>query len=204
MLGMYSWTKQGAGSRNKRNFRGQIGLGGGEKDRFIVQLTVAKDGTKLKPYLIFKGASFNGTREYRRRTVAHELFNRLEDNAGNSYPPEEKIYLTCNESGNSNGILTKDILENVIFPYLKVEEGNRGSILLDDFKEHSTDVVKNYVKSFKSRDDTDNDEDRYDLINFHIMGSGIIPKSQPLDLFLGKIMKDFYRDLYDTYMLNIL
>ena len=51
--------------------------------------------------------------------------------------------------------------------------------LLDDFKGHSTDVVKNYVKSFKSGDDTNDDEDRYDLIDFHIMGGGITPKSQP-------------------------
>ena len=153
-------------------------MGGREKDCSIVQLTVAKDGIKLKPYLIFKGAFFNGTREYRRRTVAHKLFNRLEDNARNSYPPEEKIYLTCNESGNSNGNLTKDILENVIFPYLKVEEGNRSGVLLDNFKGHSTDIVKNYIKSFKSGDDTDNDEDRYNLIDFHIIGSRITSKSQ--------------------------
>ena len=102
-------------------------------------MTVAKDGTKLKPYLIFKGAFFNGTREHRRRTVAHKLFNRLEDNARNSYPLEEKIYLTCNESGNSNGNLTKDILENVIFPYLKVEEENRGGVLLEPVTQHIKD-----------------------------------------------------------------
>ena len=77
-----------------------------------------------------------------------------------------------------------------------------GGVLVDDFKGHSTDVVKEYVKSFKSGDETDDDEDRYELIDFHIMGGGITPKAQPLDLFLGKIMKDFYRDLYDTYMVN--
>ena len=38
--GMYSWTKQGAGGKNKRDFRGQVGMGGGEKDRFTVQLSV--------------------------------------------------------------------------------------------------------------------------------------------------------------------
>ena len=177
MSGMYSWTKQGAGGRNKRDFRGQIRTGGGEKDRFTVQLTVSKDETKLKPYLIFKGASFNGKREYRRRTVAYELFNCLDDNLGNSYPPAEKLYLTCNESGNSNGILTKDILQNVIFPHIKVEEGNRGDVLVDDFKGHSMDIAKNYVQSFKSGDENDDEEDRYNLIDFHIMGGGITPKS---------------------------
>ena len=126
MVGMYSWTKQGAGGKNKREFRGQVGTGGGDKDRFTVQLSVTKSGKKLKPYLIFKGAAFNGAREYRRNTVAYELLNRLDDKYGNSYPPEEKMHLTCNETGNSNGTLTKDILEKVIFPFIKVQEGNRG------------------------------------------------------------------------------
>ena len=73
---------------------------------------------------------------------------------------------------------------------------------MDDFKGHSTDVVKEYVKSFKSGDDSDDEEDRYDLIGFHIMGGSITPKVQLLDLFLGKIIKGFYRDLYDTHMIN--
>ena len=60
---------------------------------------------------------------------------------------------------------------------------NRGGVLADDFKGHSTDIVKDYVNSFKSGDDADDEEDRYELIDFHIMGGGIRPKSQPLDLF---------------------
>ena len=40
-------------------------------------------------------------------------------------------------------------------------------------------------------------------IDFHIIDSGIILKVQSLDLFLGKIMKGYYRDLYDADMLNI-
>ena len=202
MAGVCSWTKQGAGGRNKRDFRGQVGTGGGEKDRFAVQLTVAKDGTKLKPCVMFKGASFNGTREHRRRAVSHESLNRLDDDLGNSYPPAEKTHLTRNESGNSNGTLTKDILENATFPHIKVEEGNRGGALVDDFKGHSTDLAKEHVKSFKSDDDDDDDEDRCDLIDFYIMGGGITPKSQPLDLFLGKITKGYCRDLHDACMLN--
>ena len=67
-----------------------------------------------------------------------------------------------------------------------MKEGNRGGVLVDDFNGHSADVVKNYAKSFKIGDDADDDEDRHELIDLHIMGSGITPKSQPLDLFLGK------------------
>ena len=73
---------------------------------------------------------------------------------------------------------------------------------MDDFKGHSTDVAKEYVKSFKTGNDSDDEEDRYELIDFLIMGGGITPKAQPLDLFLGKIMKGFYRDLCDTHMIN--
>ena len=91
--------------------------------------------------------------------MAYELLNRLQDNYGNSYPPEDNIHLTCNETGNSNGILTKDILEKVIFPFINVEEGNRGGVLVDDYKGHSTDVVKEYVKSYKNGNDSDYEED---------------------------------------------
>ena len=58
---------------------------------------------------------------------------------------------------------------------------NQGGVLVDDFKGHSTYIVKDYVKRFKSSDDADDEEDRYELIDFHIMGGGIKSKSQPLD-----------------------
>ena len=75
---------------------------------------------------------------------------------------------------------------------------------MDNFKRHSMDIVKNYVKSFKSSDNDNNNEDQYELIDFHIIGSSIIiPKVQPLDLFLGKIMKEFHRDLYNICMINV-
>ena len=41
---------------------------------------------------------------------------------------------------------------------MKVEEGNQGGVLVDDFIGYSTDIVKNNVKSFKS-DDNDGDDD---------------------------------------------
>ena len=81
---------------------------------------------KLKPYATFKGVVSNGTRECCRNTIACELQNRLQDNYGNSYPPKEKIHLTCNETGNLNGVFTKDVLEKVTFLFMKVQEDNRG------------------------------------------------------------------------------
>ena len=49
-------------------------------------------------------------------------------------------------------------------------------MLVDDFKGHSTDIVKEYVKSFKSGNDSDDKEDWYELIDFLIMSGSITPK----------------------------
>ena len=75
----------------------------------------------MKLYLVFEGAAFNGAREYYRNTIANELLNRLLDNYGNSYLFKNKINLIYNETENSNGILTKDTLEKIIFPFIHVE-----------------------------------------------------------------------------------
>ena len=75
MAGIYLWIKEEVGSKNKREFRGQVGMSNNKKDYFTVQLTISKDRAKLKSYVIFKGVPFNSTREYYRRTIAYELLN---------------------------------------------------------------------------------------------------------------------------------
>ena len=117
-------------------------------------------------------------------------------------PPENKCCLVCNSTANSNTDLTIDILKRVMFPCLKIDELNRGDVLVDDFKGHRTDLAKGYVKSFKSGDCIDDEEDWHGLVNFHTMAGGITPKSQPLDLFPTKVMKGCYRDFYDIHMLS--
>ena len=47
-VGNYSWGKKDSGRRN-------VKTGGREKDRFTCQLSIAKDGTKLPPFIIWKG-----------------------------------------------------------------------------------------------------------------------------------------------------
>ena len=89
-----------------------------------------------------------------------------------------------------------------MFPYLKIDELNRGGALVDDFKGHGTDPVKDYVKNLKSVDWLDDDEDRYGLVDFHIVAVGITPKVQPLDLFPIKVMKGCFRDFHDIHMLT--
>ena len=83
----------------------------------------------------------------------------MQDNCGNSYLPENKIYLTYNKIGNSNDILNKNILEKVIFLYIKVREDNWEGVIIDDFRSYSIDIVKDYSKSFKSSNHTKNEED---------------------------------------------
>ena len=51
------------------------------------------------------------------------------------------------------------------------------SILPDNFKGYSTDVRKKYAKSVKSGDKNKNEEDRHNLIDFHMIDSGISLKS---------------------------
>ena len=54
--------------------------------------------------------------------------------------------MTCTKTGNSSGELTISILENVIFPEIGINDGLQGGILVDDFKAHSKDAVKAFVK----------------------------------------------------------
>ena len=80
---MCSQSKKGTGGKNKRVFRGQVGAGVGEKDCFSAQLTLTKDDTKLIPFVILKGTTFDGRREYLINTVPHELLHRRDENNGN-------------------------------------------------------------------------------------------------------------------------
>ena len=74
--------------------------------------------------------------------------------------------------------------------------------MVDDFRVHHKEEVKDFVKSKKSGNDTMPEKDRYELCQFEIMAGGITPKAQPLDAFIGKIFKGYYREYYDEYYLQ--
>ena len=42
----------------------------------------------------------------------------------------------------------------------------------------------------------------YKLCEFFIMACGITPKAQPIDAFIGKLIKTFYKEFYDEYSLT--
>ena len=162
----YSWGERNTGGR-------QVATGGKEKSRITVQLSICKSGRKLRPTIIYKGAipPPEGER-LKKKSIAYELFHRNPDKAGNLYPPKEDVHLMVNTTAKSSGQATIEVLEEVIFPEIGIQKKERGAMLVDDFKGHSTDDAKNYVKSVKS----DGDKDvSYDLCSFLIMSSGITP-----------------------------
>ena len=90
---MCSWSKIGAGGKDKEEHRAQVGTRGGDKARFTAQLSIAKDGTKMQSCTMLKDAAFDGTREHRENLV-HELKNLLCDAHENKHPPEDRTCLT--------------------------------------------------------------------------------------------------------------
>ena len=136
------------------------------------------------------------------RSVARELAHRLPDEYGNHYPPKDKAVLRCAPKANSNQELTKDILESVIFPHIGINDGHRAGVLLDDFKAHSADTVKELTTGKKSGSNDTPENERYDLCEVRIIPGGITMKVQPIDAFVAKLVKGYYKDSYDEYTLN--
>ena len=85
---------------------------------------------------------------------------------------------------------------------MKLEEESRSGVLCDDFRDHSTTEVKNYVKTFKSGNENDDEDDRNELLDWNFIVGGITPKAQPQDLTLIKIMKRHCRNFYNVHMID--
>ena len=62
-------------------------------------------------------------------------------------------------------------------------------VLWDDFKGHSKAEVKAYCQSLV-------------FLCVDIMGGGLTPEGQPLDKMVNKIVKAYFRDLYDKYIIT--
>eukprot|EP00957_Ditylum_brightwellii_P195002 14857097-Ditylum_brightwellii.AAC.1 len=114
----------------KNSDRRKISNGGADKDRFILQLTYAKDGTKLPLYLIFKGAYPTEVITQRRGSAAYEIQHCLPDNNVNNYPPVEMCVLACSPKGCSNGELTIDNLKKLFSQVLESLKAREEEYLL--------------------------------------------------------------------------
>ena len=71
--------------------------------------------------------------------------------------------MTCSKTENSNGELTIEILREVIFSGIGIFELKRGGVLVGDFKVHIREIVKEYTRSFRSRNDNLPDSHRYNI-----------------------------------------
>ena len=78
-------------------------------------------------------------------------------------------------------------MQNVIFTDINILYGRRGGFLLYYFTGHHTEIVKKFTQSNK------NEENKYNIRQVQIMAGGITPVSQPIDYFIGKSFKGFYR-----------
>eukprot|EP00957_Ditylum_brightwellii_P033881 2567444-Ditylum_brightwellii.AAC.1 len=154
-----------------------------------------KSREKLITFLICKAAECPCGKEPGRNKVAYEIKHLLKDNCNNEYPPRDKLFMTCSRSGSSNAHLTIEILLKVIFPKIGILQGRRCVVLLDDFKGHNKDIIKEFTQSYRNEEDTCN------LCQVQIMGGGITPVSQPIDKFIGKIFKGLYHEHYNVFML---
>ena len=124
--------------------------GGAKKEQYTVQLTCLKSGINMPPLIIFKVASPLPNNNQRRNTVSYELKHFLVDNTGNQYPPDNDLYMKCSKTENSNGEVTVEILQEVIFPGIAIFKVKRGDVLVDDFKVHNRYTVKEYTRIFKN------------------------------------------------------
>jgi len=136
---------------------------GNEKNRFTVMLACLADGSKLPPYIIFK-----------RKTMPKEKFP-----AGVIVRVQEKGWMDDN--------LTMDWIKNV-WDKRPGALVNRGMLVLDSFRCHKNDEVKEHFKNTKT-----------DLV---IIPGGMTSILQPLDVSLNKPMKDALRKKWTHWMMD--
>jgi hypothetical protein len=80
--------------------------------------------------------------------------------------------------------------------------------LVDGFKGHSRDVVKEFVGQFKSTETWSSassgvvSNSRYPCLCAFEMAGGITPKAQSYDAIVDKVFKGYYREFYDLNMLD--
>ena len=63
-------------------------------------------------------------------------------------------------------------------------------LVLDAFQDHFDKKVKAHNAN-------------HPLLKWIMMGGGITPKAQPLDVLINKVFKGFFRDLFKEWSLNV-
>jgi hypothetical protein len=95
-------------------------------------------------------------------------------------------------TANSSGELTNDFLDKVLFPELGAIDGELqrpARAVCDAFSGH-------FDKKFKERNKL------HTLLAWLMMHGSITPKFQPLDVLVNKVLKGYFRDLFEEWTLH--
>ena len=132
--------------------------------RFTASLTVCADGSKLKPFCIFKGAK-NG------RIATREFPTN---------PVREQLTLVCQECAWQDEENMLQWIDATLVPHLQEKAGGVQAVLfLDSFSAHWTDTVKARMEELE--------------IQVHQVPGGCTGLVQPIDVGIGKPFKDRLR-----------
>ena len=150
----------------------EIVTSGAEKDRVSLLLSVAADGTKLPPMIIFKGVP--GAK------IEKEL---------NSLPlvKNKKIYVCCQQ----NSWCTYTIFNKWLKEVYKIYEINNGYkclLILDHAPSHDNPKTIEFMKN--------------NGIEYVFVPPGLTRKAQPLDISVNGPFKSYYKNCYTSHIIN--
>jgi len=140
-----------------------------EKVRISVLLTIAADGTKLPPFVIFKDKK-HGKNE--------ENLKKL------SMVQNGEVFIACNENAWSTTHIMKKWLNKVWIPYItkKNPEDNRGLMIIDSAPSHIKPSLLDYITKKKQK--------------YILIPPGMTRVLQPLDVSINGPFKQYMKNLY--------
>ena len=92
--------------------------------------------------------------------------------------------------------------EAILLDFGALTQGERTCMLIDDFKDHIHNDVKEHVRIFKSGRDDCEDGDMCNLLEWLTIVGGITPVDQPIDMIIGKMLKSFFMNNYDALIMD--
>jgi hypothetical protein len=143
--------------------------------RASVILAVTLGGLKLPPFVIFKAK--RGARVHREVTV--RAFQ-------NGYP--SGIFITVQKSAWNDSVVMREWVERVYKPWICVHGFPQSLLLMDDFKPHWVDAVKDDLGAFSAQT--------------ICIPKGYTAKCQVLDVGVNKPFHDYTLDAVDEFLVQ--
>ena len=140
-----------------------------EKVRISVLLTIAADGTKLPPFVIFKDRKHGKNEENLKKLPMVQ---------------NGEVFIACNENAWSTTHIMKKWLNKVWIPYItkKNPEDNRGLMIIDSAPSHIKPSLLDYITKKKQK--------------YILIPPGMTRVMQPLDVSINGPFKKYMKDLY--------